>query len=53
MLQRRLEGLEGEVRKFIVDRLVDEEMDRRVKDGSVVEVTREDGETGYARKEDV
>jgi len=53
LLQRRLEGVEDEVRKFIIHKLVDEEMDRRVKNGSVVEVARDDGETGYVRKEDV
>ena len=53
LLQRRLTGTEEEVKRFIIDKLVDEEMDRRVKNGSVVEVARDDGETGYARKEDV
>lgn len=52
LLQRRLKDAWEELRRCIIDKLVDEEMDRRVKNGSVVEVTRGDGETGYARKED-
>ncbi len=52
LLQRRLEGTWEEMKRRVIEKLVDEEMDWRVKNGSVVEVTRDDGETGYTRKED-
>ncbi len=53
LLQRRLKGVWEELRKRVIEKLVGEELDQRVADGSVVEVTMQDGETGYARKEDV
>lgn len=53
LLQRRLEDTWEKTKRRVIEKLVDEEMDWRVKNGSVVEVARDDGETGYARKEDV
>lgn len=52
LLQRRLKGLWEELRRRVIEEFVDEELACRVENGSVVEVTMEDGETGYTRKED-
>lgn len=52
LLQRRLKDAWEELRRYVIEKLVDEELTWRVENGSVVEVIRDDGETGYARKED-
>ena len=56
LLERRTREVWEEVWRKIKDRiiskLVDEDLAGRIADGSVVEVTTENGETGYRRKEE-
>ena len=56
LLQRRTreameEGLK-EIKTRVTEKLFDEEIARRIADGSAVEIIMEDGEKGYMRKED-
>ena len=52
LLERRMGDVSENVRRRVVEKLIDEEFARRVAEGTVVEVTMPDGETGYVRKEE-
>ena len=54
LLERRagLTGRAEEIIRRVINKLVDEDLDRRVANGSVVEVAMENGEIGYERKDD-
>ncbi len=52
LLGRRMGDVWEKVKRRVVEKLIDEELARRVAEGSVVEVVLPDGETGYVRKEE-
>ena len=52
LLGRRMGDVWEKIRRRVVEKLVGEELARRVAEGTVVEMTMPDGETGYLRKEE-